>query len=56
MKNDKTTECPIHKIPLEELWKGQLDCIECFEAYHEHMIDTLTEKVIEESYEEGGVD
>lgn len=50
-------ECPIHKEPLEELWKGQLDCQKCFEEYHEHMIEAMAHKMVEQfQIEEGRVD
>lgn len=40
--------CPIHRTPLEYLWKDQLDCEQCFVDYHEHIIEAMAHKMIEE--------
>lgn len=34
---DEERFCHHHLIAKEELWKDQLDCVACFNEYHEHI-------------------
>lgn len=52
----ETRKCPRHDRELEELWKDQLDCLECFEEYHQHMIESLSHQLVDQDYQEGRVD
>lgn len=55
MENEKR-KCPRHDRELEELWKDQLDCLECFEEYHQDQIAALSSIPMDEDFQEGRVD
>lgn len=46
--------CKKHERHFEELWKGEFECLGCFEDYHQHMISALEHE--DEFYDEGRVD
>lgn len=52
----ETRKCPRHDRELEELWKDQLDCLECFEEYHQDLIHSLSLELVNQDYQEGRVD
>lgn len=49
----ETRKCPRHDRELEELWKDQLDCLECFEEYHQDLIHSLSLELVNQDYQEG---
>lgn len=56
METQEKRKCPRHDRELEELWKDQLDCLECFEEYHQDMIESLSHQLVDQDYQEGRVD
>lgn len=41
--------CQKHERHFEELWRGQFECLACFEEQHEHIISALEHKDEEDS-------
>ncbi len=56
METKEIRKCPRHDRELEELWKDQLDCLECFEEYHQDQIAALSNIPMDEDFQEGRID